>query len=259
MNRIDKLFQSKGSDILSVYYPAGYPSLEDTMPILSELEARGVDMVEIGIPFSDPMADGVVIQEAATQALKNGISQRKMFAQLKEMRPKVTMPVILMGYLNPIMQYGFESFCKSCQEVGVDGVIIPDLPYRDYMAEYKAIADSYGVRVIMLITPETSADRVKKIDSDTSGFIYMVSTAATTGAQNSFGEATMDYFKRVEAMKLTNPRLIGFGISNNQTYQAACQNCSGAIVGSHFVKLLSSKPTIGEAVATLLTDLGRKA
>ncbi len=257
MNRIDKLFQDQNSNILSVYYPAGFPNFDNTLEIALELEAKGVELIEIGIPFSDPMADGVVIQEAATQALKGGITLRKIFEQLKPMREKLSIPVILMGYLNPIMQYGFESFCKSCAEVGVDGVIIPDLPYRDYIAEYKDIADRFNINVIMLITPETSIERVKMIDNNTSGFIYMVSTAATTGAQEAFSAQTVEYFERIASLSLKNPRLIGFGISNKPTYNDACNRASGAIVGSYFVKLLSSEPTIECAVDKLLKALGR--
>ncbi|MFR9649137.1 MAG: tryptophan synthase subunit alpha [Rikenellaceae bacterium] len=257
MNRIDKLFQDRASNLLSVYYPAGFPNFGDTLNIALELERNGVELIEVGIPFSDPMADGVVIQEAATEALKGGITLRKIFEQLKPMRDELTIPVILMGYLNPIMRYGFEEFCRSCSEVGVDGVIIPDLPYKDYMANYKDIADKYGVNVIMLITPETSLERVKMIDDNTSGFIYMVSTAATTGAQESFSPKTVEYFERIAAMELKNPRLIGFGISNAPTYNDACNHASGAIVGSFFVKLLSSEPNVQSAVRKLLETLER--
>ena len=182
MNRITNLFQTKKSGILSVYFTAGYPQLNDTTSILRELEAKGVDMAEVGIPFSDPMADGPVIQASSSIALRNGMRLRLLFQQLKGIRDTVRMPIILMGYLNPIMQYGFEAFCQSCVEVGVDGMIIPDLPYADYMADYKAIADRYDLKVIMLITPETAEERVRQIDAHTSGFIYMVSSAATTGA-----------------------------------------------------------------------------
>ncbi len=257
MNRIDKLFENKSSNLLSVYYPAGFPNFGDTLDIACELESRGVELIEIGIPFSDPMADGVVIQEAASKALEGGITLKKIFEQLKPMRERLSIPVILMGYLNPIMQYGFEAFCRSCSEVGVDGVIIPDLPYRDYMAEYKQIADRYEINVVMLITPETSPERVAMIDTNTSGFIYMVSTAATTGAQDSFAPQTVEYFKRIAGMNLKNPRLIGFGISNQPTYKDACNHASGAIVGSYFVKLLSSEVDIKSAVNKLLSALGR--
>ena len=255
MNRITNLFETKKAGILSVYFTAGYPQLNDTATILRELEAKGVNMVEVGIPFSDPMADGPVIQEASTVALRNGMSQRLLFQQLKEIRQTVQIPIILMGYLNPIMQYGFEAFCQSCVEVGVDGMIIPDLPYADYMADYKAIADRYDLKMIMLITPETSEERVRLIDAHTSGFIYMVSSAATTGAQQSFNEQKQAYFRRINAMNLRNPRLVGFGISNKATFEAAASNSSGAIIGSKFVQLLKSEPTIAGAVDQLLEAL----
>lgn len=253
MSRIERVFSEKSKEILSVYYPAGYPNFDDTITVAEKLEQAGVDMIEIGIPFSDPMADGVVIQEASTKALSNGMTLRKLFVQLKDLRQNVTIPTILMGYLNPIMQYGFEAFCKSCSEVGVDGVIIPDLPYRDYMDSYKAISEQYGVEVIMLITPETSEERVRLIDSTTSGFIYMVSTASVTGAKEAFAPSTVDYFERVGSMGLRNPQLIGFGISNAVTYHAACKHSSGVIIGSHFVKLLKSEASITAAVAKLIS------
>lgn len=255
MNRITNLFETKKDGILSVYFTAGYPRLEDTTQILRELEAQGINMVEVGIPFSDPMADGPVIQESSTQALRNGMSIRLLFQQLKGIRQSVQIPIILMGYLNPIMQYGFEAFCQSCVEVGVDGMIIPDLPYADYMADYKAIADRYDLKMIMLITPETSEERIRLIDAHTSGFIYMVSSAATTGAQQSFNEQKHAYFRRINAMNLRNPRLVGFGISNKATFEAAASNSSGAIIGSKFVQFLKSEPTIADAVDQLLEAL----
>ena len=257
MNRIANLFETKKNGILSVYFTAGYPALNDTASILKELEARGIDMAEIGIPFSDPMADGPVIQEAATQALRNGMSLRVLFEQLKDIRKEVRIPLIFMGYLNPIMQFGFENFCKKCTEIGIDGMIIPDLPFADYMADYKNIADRYDLKMILLITPETSAERIRLIDRHTSGFIYMVSSAATTGAQQSFDEQKQAYFQRIDAMRLRNPRLVGFGISNKATFDAAASNSSGAIVGSKFVQLLKSETTATRAVEKLLEALNR--
>lgn len=257
MNRIANLFETKKNGILSVYFTAGYPALNDTASILKELEARGIDMAEIGIPFSDPMADGPVIQEAATQALRNGMSLRVLFEQLKDIRKEVRIPLIFMGYLNPIMQFGFENFCKKCTEIGIDGMIIPDLPFADYMADYKNIADRYDLKMILLITPETSEERIRLIDRHTSGFIYMVSSAATTGAQQSFDEQKQAYFQRIDAMRLRNPRLVGFGISNKATFDAAASNSSGAIVGSKFVQLLKSETTAARAVEKLLEALNR--
>lgn len=255
MNRITNLFQTQKDGILSVYFTAGYPNLNDTASILKALQAKGIHMVEVGIPFSDPMADGPVIQEAATQALRNGMSLHLLFEQLKEIRSEVQIPIILMGYLNPIMQYGFEKFCASCVEAGVDGMIIPDLPYADYISDYKEIADRHDLKMIMLITPETSEERIRQIDAHTSGFIYMVSSAATTGAQQDFNEQKQAYFRRINAMNLQNPRLVGFGISNKATFEAATAHSSGAIIGSKFVQLLKSEATPAEAVDKLLEAL----
>lgn len=239
MNRINLLFSTHPQNLLSIYFCAGCPTLDGTADVIRSLERNGVNMIEIGIPFSDPMADGIVIQEAATKALRNGMSLRLLFSQLEDIRRDVQIPLILMGYLNPIMQYGFESFCRRCAECGIDGVIIPDLPFRDYETTYKAIADRYDLRVIMLITPETSLERVREIDAHTDGFIYMVSSAAITGAQKDFNEAKQAYFKRIEDSGLRNPRMVGFGISNRQTFDAACAHASGAIIGSRFVSLLN--------------------
>ena len=255
MNRIHTLFQTKQNGILSVYFTAGYPNLNDTTTILKELQQKGINLVEIGIPFSDPMADGPVIQQSSTIALRNGMSLRLLFDQLRDIRNEVSIPLILMGYLNPIMQYGFENFCKSCAECGIDGVIIPDLPFADYLANYKETADRYDVKMIMLITPETAEERIRLIDEHTDGFIYMVSSASTTGAQQSFTEQKQDYFRRINSMQLRNPRLIGFGISNKATFDAACANASGAIIGSKFVQLLGQEATPALAVDKLLDAL----
>lgn len=241
MNRINQLFKSNPTKLLSLYFCAGAPKLENTAEVIKTLERKGINMIEIGIPFSDPMAGGPIIQEAATTALRNGMSLRKLFSQLKDIRKEVNIPLVMMGYLNPIIQYGFENFCKSCNEVGVDGVILPDLPFKDYMEEFKPIADKYDIRVIMLITPETSDERIRFIDDNTDGFIYMVSSAATTGAQKSFDEAKQAYFNHVHSLKLKNPTMIGFGISNKQTLESAQANANGAIIGSKFVQLLSEE------------------
>lgn len=238
MNRINALFASKPEGLLSLYFCAGAPTLEGTADVIRAMQQHGIAMVEVGIPFSDPMADGPVIQEAATKALRNGMTLRKLFSQLDGIRPEVTIPLVLMGYLNPIMQFGFERFCRECQRIGIDGVIIPDLPFKDYMEDYKPIADRYDVRIIMLITPETSEERIRFIDDNTSGFIYMVSSAAITGAQKEFNAAKQAYFNKVHAMNLKNPTMIGFGISNKQTLQSAQANANGAIIGSKFVQLL---------------------
>lgn len=239
MNRINQLFQDSPKNLLSIYFCAGCPTLEGTAHVIRTLEKNGVHMIEIGIPFSDPMADGVVIQEAATRALRNGMSLRLLFEQLRDIRREVSIPLVLMGYLNPIMQFGFEAFCQKCAECGIDGVIIPDLPFKDYEESYKAISQKYDIRVIMLITPQTSEARIREIDNHTDGFIYMVSSAATTGAQKDFDAQKLDYFKKIQSMNLRNPRMVGFGISNKQTFDAACAHSSGAIIGSRFVSLLN--------------------
>ena len=251
MNRVKQLLENKQQNILSVYFTAGFPELNSTASVIEELQAQGIDMIEVGIPFSDPMADGPVIQNSSTIALQNGMNLKLLFTQLEAIRNKVHIPLILMGYLNPVMQYGFEQFCQDCQKAGVSGMIIPDLPFHDYMNEYKPIADRYDLKVIMLITPETSEERVRLIDEHTDGFIYMVSSAATTGAQTSFNDTKQAYFRHINQMGLKNPRLIGFGISNKATLDAAFENAAGAIIGSKFITLLEEKETIGEAVAAL--------
>ncbi len=252
MNRINNIFSTKQKDILSIYFCAGYPTSDGTANVINTLASKGIDMIEIGIPFSDPMADGPVIQHAATQALKNGMTLQLLFTQLKDIRHKVQIPLILMGYLNPIMQFGFENFCRTCKEVGIDGVIIPDLPFKDYMNEYRPIAEKYDIKVIMLITPETSEERIRLIDEHTDGFIYMVSSAAITGVQKDFGTQKQAYFQRIAAMKLRNPRMIGFGISNKQTFETASANAAGAIIGSKFVTLLGDEKGDAEAATDKL-------
>lgn len=251
-NRIQSLFSRKSKNLLSVYFTAGYSQLDDTIPILKAMESQGVDMVEIGIPFSDPMADGPVIQASSTSALKNGMSLRVLFKQLTDVRKDISMPLLLMGYLNPIMQFGFEEFCRSCQSVGVDGMIIPDLPFHDYLQDYKPVADRFGLKMIMLITPETSEERIRWIDAHTEGFIYMVSSASTTGAQEHFGQSRQLYFERIQNMGLRNLCLIGFGISNRDTLETAQKYSAGAIVGSKFISLLAESSSPEVAVTKLL-------
>ena len=256
MNRINKIFQEKKSGLLSLYFCAGHPTLESTGEIIKTIEKNGIDFIEVGIPFSDPMADGPVIQDAATKALRNGMTLRKLFSQVAELRKEgVKLPLILMGYMNPIYQMGYETFFHNCKEADVDGVIIPDLPFRDYMEEVKPIADKYDIRIIMLITPETSDERIRFIDDNTDGFIYMVSSAATTGAQKEFDEAKQAYFNKVNQMGLKQPRMIGFGISNKQTLESAQANAAGAIIGSKFVTLLDELKEPQKAVEALLQAL----
>ena len=255
-NKINKLFaeQPKDKKFLSLYFCAGCPTLEGTGDVILTMQRRGIDFIEVGIPFSDPLADGPVIQSAATTALKNGMSLSKLFAQLKAIKTQVQIPLILMGYLNPILHYGIEAFCQSCVESGVSGMIIPDLPFDDYQNIVKPIADRYDLRVIMLITPETSEERIRFIDQNTDGFIYMVSSAAITGAQQSFDDAKQAYFRRIDQMNLRNPRMIGFGISNRQTLQSAQQNAAGAIIGSKFVTLLNESEGNADAALTRLFE-----
>ena len=256
MNKINSLFaNSKDKKLLSLYFCAGAPTLDSTAEVILTMQEKGISMIEVGIPFSDPMADGPVIQEAATTALKNGMNLRLLFQQLKAIKEQVHIPLVLMGYLNPIMQYGIDAFCQSCVESGVSGVIIPDLPFDDYLESIKPAADKYDLRIIMLITPETSEERIRFIDEHTDGFIYMVSSAATTGAQQSFDEQKQQYFRRINAMNLRNPRMIGFGISNKQTLESAQQNAAGAIIGSKFVQLLQTHGNAAVALDALFEAL----
>lgn len=240
MNKINQLFSTRGDrKLLSLYFCAGCPTLDGTADVIRAMERHGIAMVEVGIPFSDPLADGPVIQTAATQALHNGITLKTIFSQLRAIKDEVHIPLVLMGYLNVIMHYGIEAFFQSCVDSGVSGCIIPDLPFQDYLDIVKPVADRYDIRVIMMITPETSEDRVRFIDDHTDGFIYMVSSASVTGAQSSFGDKKLAYFNHINSMNLRNPRMIGFGISNKQTLDAAQSNAAGAIIGSKFVTLLS--------------------
>ena len=258
MNKINQLFsENKNSKLLSLYFCAGAPTLDGTTDVILTMQRRGISMIEVGIPFSDPMADGPVIQDAATTALKNGMTLQRLFDQLKAIKDEVHIPLVLMGYLNPIMQYGIEAFCQSCVESGVSGVIIPDLPFDDYLESIKPAADKYDLRIIMLITPETSEERIRFIDEHTDGFIYMVSSAATTGAQQSFDEQKQAYFRRINAMNLRNPRMIGFGISNKQTLESAQQNAAGAIIGSKFVQLLQIHGNAATALDKLFEALAQ--
>ena len=254
MNRINNLFQEKKQPIFSVFFTAGHPRLNAVSEIISKLQQNNIDMIEIGIPFSDPMADGKVIQESSSIALKNGMNLKNLFEQLQSIRETIHIPLIMMGYLNPIIQFGFERFCEKCKETGIDGMIIPDLPFKDYIESYKVIADNYDLRIIMLITPETSEERIHLIDEHTDGFIYLVSSSATTGTQDSFDDKTIQYFHRIKNMKLKNPLMVGFGISNKKMLQTTFDYASGAIVGSKFVKLLESKSSCSEAVSTLVKE-----
>ncbi|WP_299396963.1 tryptophan synthase subunit alpha [uncultured Gelidibacter sp.] len=242
MNRINKKLQ-EDNKLLSIYFTAGYPKLNDTAKIIENLEKNGVDMIEIGLPFSDPLADGPTIQASSTKALKNGMTTEVLFDQLKDVRKTVSIPLIIMGYFNPMLQYGVEAFCKKCAEVGIDGLIIPDLPVDVYNEHYKSIFEKHGIINVFLITPQTSEERIRFIDSISKGFIYMVSSASVTGSSSGFGDVQTDYFKRIHQMELNNPQVIGFGISDHKSFSQATQYAKGAIIGSAFVKHLTTEGT----------------
>tara|TARA_B100001105_G_scaffold95952_1_gene76315 strand:- start:187 stop:951 length:765 start_codon:yes stop_codon:yes gene_type:complete len=240
MNRIDKKLNDEGK-LLSIYFTAGYPSLNDTEDIIIKLEESGVDMIEIGLPFSDPLADGPIIQDSSTQAIKNGMNSNLLFDQLKNIRSKVSIPLIIMGYFNPILQYGVKDFCKKCSEIGIDGLIIPDLPIDYYETNYKSIFKDYGLYNLFLIAPQTPEERIRHIDKISDGFIYMVSSSSVTGSKDSFDSDQLTYFKKIEKMNLSTKRIIGFGIGSKNTYETATQYSKGAIIGSSFIKNLKSK------------------
>ncbi len=252
MNRINQKL-AENQKILSLYFTAGYPELNDTVSILQELEKSGVDLVEIGLPFSDPLADGPTIQESSTKAIANGMTTKLLFEQLKNVRETIKIPLIIMGYFNPMLQFGIENFCKKCAEVGIDGLIIPDLPLDIYEENYKELFGKYNLKNIFLITPQTSEQRILKIDLLSDSFIYMVSSASVTGSQSGFGERECNYFNRIASLKLKNPQVIGFGIKDEETFLQATEFQKGAIIGSAFVKFLGKNPVskIGEFVKTI--------
>ncbi|WP_158800534.1 tryptophan synthase subunit alpha [Pedobacter sp. L105] len=238
MNRITQLFKEKKNNILSIYYTAGYPGLGDTVAIAEALQKAGADMLEIGFPYSDPVADGPVIQATSKQALDNGMDLNLLFEQLKELRKNVTIPVLLMGYVNPVLQYGVENFCKACAAVGIDGCIVPDLPMVEYEEFYKDAFLENGLSNIFLVTPQTSVERIHKIDGLSNGFIYLLSASATTGKNLEVSDTTTTYFSRIAEMNLNNPTLIGFGINSKETFNKACKYANGGIIGTAFVKAL---------------------
>ncbi len=240
MNRIqEKLSEDK--KLLSIYFTAGYPELDNTVAILEKLEENGVDLVEIGLPFSDPLADGPTIQHSSQQALQNGMTTNLLFKQLKDIRDKVSIPLIIMGYFNPILQYGVADFCKKCSEIGIDGLILPDLPLAEYEEHYSEIFKKHGLLNVFLITPQTSEARIRKIDNASEGFIYMVSSASVTGSSAGFGASQERYFKKIASLSLKNPQIVGFGINNSETFKQATKHAKGAIIGSAFIKMLSEK------------------
>jgi len=240
MNRITQLFKEKKNNILSIYYTAGFPGIGDTVAIAEALEAAGADMLEIGFPYSDPVADGPVIQASSKQSLDSGMDLNLLFSQLKELRKKVSIPVLLMGYVNPVLQFGVENFCKACVEAGVDGCIVPDLPMYEYEELYKDIFLQHGLSNIFLVTPQTSEERIRKIDDLSNGFVYLISTSATTGQNLQVSDVTATYFSRVANMELKNPTMIGFGIRDKETFDAACKYANGGIIGTAFVSAIAT-------------------
>lgn len=254
-NRINQLFEAKKENILSVYFTAGFPNLNDTVETIQELEKNGVDLIEIGIPFSDPTADGPTIQHSSETALKNGMSLKLLFEQLNEIRKSVKIPLILMGYFNPVMQFGVKEFCKKCRETGIDGVILPDLPLEEFEIQYKIYFTKNNLHNILLITPQTPEMRIRQIDEASGGFIYMVSSAATTGAGKKVEDFHQNYFERIQQMNLKNPRLIGFGISDQATFANACRFAGGAIIGSAFVNAMRECTDIKKCVASFVQSI----
>ncbi len=255
MNKLQQLFLRKQNNILSVYFTAGYPILEATMPIAQALEAAGADFLEVGFPYSDPLADGPVIQKSSEEAIANGMTLNVLFEQLKSLRQSVNIPVLLMGYANPMLQYGVENFCKKAAEVGVDGVIVPDLPLHEYEEFYKSYFIDNGLSNIFLITPQTSEARIRKIDELSNGFIYMLSSSATTGKSLNVSDDISAYYQRVKDMNLKNKLIIGFGISDNASFVRANQYAAGAIVGSAFVKTLAGKDDYLEHIAKFVKNI----
>jgi tryptophan synthase alpha chain len=243
-NRINEVLNKPGK-LLSIYFTAGFPNLEDTVPVICELEAAGADMIEIGLPFSDPLADGPTIQQSSTHALENGMTTAKLFDQLRNIRQSVSLPLIIMGYFNPVLQYGVEAFCKRCKEIGIDGLILPDLPLAIYQKEYRAIFEKYGLSMIFLISPQTSEARIRELDNASDSFIYMVSSASTTGVQKQFGNERQAYFERIEGMHLKHPQLVGFGIGDTASFEASTKLAKGAIIGSAFIRLLEEEGISG--------------
>ena len=255
MNRIDKLFQTKKEKVLSIYFTAGYPSVDSVEKIILLLEKNGADMIEIGIPYSDPLADGPVIQETGKVAIANGMTLENLFLQLTNIRKETTVPLLLMGYINPIIQFGFSRFCQNAAEMGIDGLIIPDLPLREYDNIYRETVLANNLKNIFLITPDTSAQRIRQIDDLSTGFIYMVSSASTTGKTRTFDDNQIKYFKRISSMKLKNPAMVGFGIYNRETLEHVFSYCQGAIVGSAYMRALQKSNSLEEDTSDFFKSL----
>ena len=264
MKRIDELFKKKKEKVLSVYCTAGFPNLQDTLPVMAALQENGVDMIELGMPYSDPLADGPVIQHSSTVALQNGMTIKKLFEQLKDFRkPNPSMrngamhiPVLLMGYMNPILQYGFEKFCSDAASVGIDGLILPDLPEYEYETEYGAIIKKYGLDFVFLVTPETSDERVRKLDQLSNGFLYAVSSSSTTGRDKNMTNVKK-YLQNLKRLDLRNPIVVGFGIKDKQTFSAACEDANGAIIGTAFIKAIEGAGDISGTIKNFLDAIKR--
>jgi tryptophan synthase alpha chain len=254
MSRIKELFKRKPSGVLNVYCTAGYPALEDTLPVMQALQEAGADLIELGMPYSDPLADGPVIQHSSQQALSNGMTIEKLMQQLAVLRPSITLPVILMGYMNPVMQYGFERFCKDAAAAGVDGLILPDLPEYEFEQEYGKIIKQYGLDFIFLVTPETSAERVRKLDNLSTGFLYAVSSSSTTGSDKNMTDVSA-YLQRLAGYQLSNPVLVGFGIKDRESFSRACASANGAIIGSAYISALGNSSDIREATLRFLKNI----
>ncbi len=252
---IKELFQTKQSNILSVFYTAGYPAFESTIPIAKYLQDAGADLIEIGIPFSDPIADGPVIQESNNVALANGMTVKKLLEQVGEVRKQVSIPIILMGYINPVLQYGIEKFCKDASAAGVNGLILPDMPMDEYQKTYKSLFEQHNLSNTFLISPTTSEVRIRKIDDATNGFIYAVSSSSTTGAKTGFSEEQREYLSKLKSMQLKNPFLVGFGISNHQTFSTVCEYGAGAIVGSAFITMLKNSKDLKSDIHAFIKNL----
>lgn len=238
MNRLTSLFQQKDQNVLNIYFTAGFPNLEDTAPIIRALSKAGVDLIEVGMPYSDPLADGPTIQQSGQRAIENGMLLDVLFEQIASVRQEVKTPLVLMGYFNQVMQYGEQRFFEACQKVGVDGLILPDLPLHEYEQHYQKMVESAGLKMSFLITPQTTEARIREVDKWSNGFIYMVSNASITGAKRDITPEQIAYFERIQAMELQQTRLIGFGISDHKTYSMACRYANGAIIGSAFIRML---------------------
>jgi tryptophan synthase alpha chain len=254
MNRLNELFQRKQNNILNVYCTAGYPQLDSTLAVMKALQDSGADIIELGMPYSDPLADGPVIQHSSSIALANGMTIEKLFGQLQDFRKQIYVPVILMGYMNPVLQYGFEKFCQHAAALPVDCLILPDLPEHEFESEYGPIMQRYGLDFVFLVTPETAEERIKKLDQLSTGFLYAVSSSSTTGSDKNMTDVSA-YLKRLKSYKLKNPVLVGFGIKDKQTFEAACQHANGAIIGTAFIKALENTADISETTTSFIKNI----